>query len=82
MTTGTRARRLLAALAALALGVAPLATPLSAQPSGTPRSAVPDVRQPDIDAGDDLDVMLATIGQGDLVWERFGHNALIIRDRS
>lgn len=82
MTTGARARRLLAALAALALGVAPLATPLSAQPSGTPRSAAPDAPQPDIDAGDDLDVMLATIGQGDLVWERFGHNALIIRDRS
>jgi len=28
-----------------------------------------------------LTVSLVTIGQGDLVWERFGHNALLFQDR-
>jgi hypothetical protein len=31
-------------------------------------------------AGDSLQVYLLTIGQGDEVWERFGHNAIGIRD--
>lgn len=29
---------------------------------------------------DDLTVFLVTMGQGDLVWEKFGHNAIWIRD--
>lgn len=32
--------------------------------------------------GSELQVYLMTMGQGDLVWERFGHNALGIRDAS
>lgn len=30
--------------------------------------------------GDSLTVSLMTIGAGDVVWERFGHNALVVRD--
>jgi hypothetical protein len=30
--------------------------------------------------GESLRVSLLTIGQGDLVWERFGHNAILIQD--
>ncbi|GMV09985.1 MAG: hypothetical protein AMXMBFR55_17190 [Gemmatimonadota bacterium] len=33
-------------------------------------------------AGSELDVYVMTMGQGDLLWERFGHNAIGIRDRS
>lgn len=31
--------------------------------------------------GSQLTVYLLTMGQGDAIWERFGHNALVIRDR-
>jgi hypothetical protein len=31
--------------------------------------------------GESLEVSLVTIGQGDLVWERFGHNAILFRNR-
>lgn len=31
-------------------------------------------------SGETLTVSLLTIGQGDLVWERFGHNAILIQD--
>jgi hypothetical protein len=31
--------------------------------------------------GNDLDVALVTFGPGEEVWERFGHNAILIRDR-
>jgi len=31
--------------------------------------------------GGDLDVALVTFGPGEEVWERFGHNAILIRDR-
>src|SRR5262249_32797129 len=38
--------------------------------------------EPAADAiGDDLDVALITFGPGAEVWERFGHNAILIRDR-
>jgi len=33
-------------------------------------------------AADDLDIMLVTFGQGELVWERFGHNAIWVHDRA
>jgi hypothetical protein len=32
--------------------------------------------------GSDLDVALVTFGPGEEIWERFGHNAILIRDRS
>ena len=31
-------------------------------------------------AGSHLEILLMTIGPGDLTWERFSHNALVIRD--
>lgn len=31
--------------------------------------------------GSELEIYVMTMGQGDLLWERFGHNALGIRDR-
>ncbi len=34
------------------------------------------------EADDELTVSLVTIGQGDLVWERFGHNALLFQNRA
>jgi len=32
--------------------------------------------------GSELDVALVTFGPGEEIWERFGHNAILIRDRS
>ena len=32
--------------------------------------------------GTELDVALVTFGPGEEIWERFGHNAILIRDRS
>ncbi|MBL8961188.1 MAG: hypothetical protein JNJ98_15130, partial [Gemmatimonadetes bacterium] len=32
--------------------------------------------------GAELEVYLMTMGPGDLIWERFGHNAVGIRDRA
>ncbi|HSJ08738.1 MAG TPA: DUF4105 domain-containing protein [Longimicrobiales bacterium] len=45
--------------------------PLLAQPAQAQVAAVP---------GSDLTVYLATFGPGDAVWEKFGHNAIWIRD--
>jgi hypothetical protein len=55
--------------AALQLAAAALVVPLSAQSAH---------RTP----GDSLDVALLTIGPGAEVWEKFGHNALVIVDRA
>lgn len=52
----------------LTLGTLAGGTLLSAQPVAMP--------------GDDLEVYLMTMGQGDRIWERFGHNALGVRDRT
>lgn len=70
--------RRFAACALVLLGVcAP--TAVDAQPAATQQAgdradslAVP---------GSELTVYLMTMGQGDQVWERFGHNAIGIRDR-
>ncbi|MDH5643783.1 MAG: hypothetical protein OEY63_06235, partial [Gemmatimonadota bacterium] len=38
-------------------------------------------RQTEIrEAGDNLVISLVTMGPGPLVWERFGHNAISVRD--
>ena len=34
------------------------------------------------ESGSELDVALITFGPGEEIWERFGHNAILIRDRS
>ncbi|HSA55433.1 MAG TPA: DUF4105 domain-containing protein [Gemmatimonadaceae bacterium] len=62
-------RRVRAVALALFLGAGPLAAQevVPADSSGIP--------------GNELSVYLLTMGQGDLVWERFGHNAIGIRDR-
>lgn len=32
-------------------------------------------------SGDDLDISVLTFGPGEIYWERFGHNAILVRDR-
>lgn len=61
-----------------ALGVCAIAM-LPALPSAAQRPA-PAPPAP-ADTADDLTVDLLTIGQGDQVWEKFGHNAIVIADR-
>ena len=73
---GTRCVALLVAL--LAAIAAHAVRPVSAQPVAPPPAA-PAAVVPD--TADDLTVDLVTIGQGDAVWEKFGHNAIVITDR-
>ena len=70
-----------ALFATLALSLS-LGTFLSAQsitPSNQPGSVVP---AGPAEPGSNLTVYLLTFGWGDAVWERFGHNAIRIKDRS
>lgn len=62
----------LALVLVLALGVAPAA----AQPAGPPAPAAPGGDEP----GAELVVGVITMGQGDLVYELFGHNAIWVHD--
>lgn len=71
---GLGAMAVFAALAPLA----PRAT-ITAQPAVLPGAAPGPAA--DAHSGSELDVYVMTMGQGDLLWERFGHNALGIRDR-
>lgn len=66
----SRASALLLALPCL------LAPSLAAQPEA-PSAGLPST-QPS--GGAALEVVLLTMGQGDMVWERFGHNAIWIHD--
>jgi hypothetical protein len=60
---------------AASLGVAlALGAPVSGQITAPPASPL------DLEPGSELTVYLMTMGEGDLVWERFGHNALWIHD--
>ena len=43
-------------------------------------AALPAAAQAPAAPGGELRVLLVTMGQGDMVWERFGHNALWIHD--
>ena len=52
---------------------APVSAQVVPQPDGGPVAAVP---------GAHLEVFLMTMGPGDAIWERFSHNALVIRDDS
>ena len=47
---------------------------------GVGAEAPPAVAPPVADAPAGLEVALVTIGPGDIYWERFGHNAIVIRD--
>ncbi|MFN8667873.1 MAG: DUF4105 domain-containing protein [Gemmatimonadaceae bacterium] len=72
------ARPLAALLLATSLALAPAAA--RGQPPATPAVA-PTAAQPvEAPPGSELEVYVMTMGQGDLLWERFGHNALGIRD--
>jgi uncharacterized protein DUF4105 len=53
-----------------------LALPINAVAARSQAAPVGPVREP----GSELTVSLITLGQGDQVWERFGHNALWIHD--
>lgn len=58
---------------ALSLGTTP-GGPASAQITAPPAPPL------EVEPGSELTVYLMTMGEGDLVWERFGHNALWIHD--
>ncbi len=47
--------------------------------AGAPPTAEPDA-EPDAPAGSHLEISLMTIGPGDAIWERFSHNAIVVRD--
>jgi hypothetical protein len=51
-----------------------LGAPVSAQITAPPAPPL------ELEPGSELTVYLMTMGEGDLVWERFGHNALWIHD--
>lgn len=60
-----------------------LAMSLMAAPSPANSQIIPFVPAPPPgEPGSELTVYLLTIGQGDEVWELFGHNAIWIKDRS
>jgi Domain of unknown function (DUF4105) len=67
---------LLALALTLAPGLAP--APLVAPPP----QALPQAAAPAMPVGERYQVFLLTMDQGDEIWERFGHNAILIRDRS
>ena len=60
----------------LVLAVLGMASPDGARAQVAPPIAAPGPVVP----GSDIRVYLMTIGQGDLVWERFGHNAIWLQD--
>jgi hypothetical protein len=64
----------------------PTAPPPTAQPTTTqaPAATGPTQSQPTTPAepGSNLTVYLLTFGWGDVSWERFGHNAIWIKDRT
>jgi hypothetical protein len=72
-------RSRLAALAAAALLAASAAAGQAAEPAPGPGGA-PGVAGQAAEPGSELVVYLMTMGEGDLVWERFGHNAIWIHD--
>jgi hypothetical protein len=72
------------ALVALAAAVpfvgVPAVAVLSVAAPAAAQIAAPPTEPPEPEAGADLVVYLMTMGEGDLVWERFGHNAIWIHD--
>src|SRR5919204_64489 len=56
------------------------AAPLASQPATTAPQEPLTIST--AEPGSDLTVYLLTFGWGDAVWERFGHNAIWIKDRA
>ncbi len=79
-TSSRRARRVLGALAALLAPLLPAAS--HAQEVGALPPPVAPLAGDAAVPGSELTVYLVTMGPGDLVWEKFGHNALRIVDRA
>ena len=79
-----KARTLIAALPlASSLGLPLHAQAKQAAPPPQPlASASPIASAPPTEPGSNLTVYLLTFGWGDIVWERFGHNAIWIKDRA
>jgi hypothetical protein len=44
------------------------------------RAQQPPAAAPVIETGDNLSISVLTFGPGDIYWERFGHNAILVRD--
>ena len=79
MQTSTALRIVTPLLAALA--------PIAAQQTAVPAQSTPAAAQAPLtistaEPGSDLTVYLLTFGWGEVAWERFGHNAIWIRDRA
>ena len=70
-----------AILPTLALGLS-LTTVLHAQAVAQNRLSNPAPAAGPVEPGSNLTVYLLTFGWGDAVWERFGHNAIWIKDRA
>ena len=84
MNSGSRARRAWG-IAAAALLSCTAAASLRAQapavvPAQTPSASAPAQTESMQGGPDDLDIMLVTFGQGEMVFERFGHNAIWIHE--
>jgi len=79
LPSSPRARRLAGALVALLAPLLPAASHAQ-EPNALPPAVAPIAG--DSAPGSELTVYLVTMGPGDLVWEKFGHNALRIVDRA
>jgi len=64
------------ALACLALLVFPISRVNAQNPPGSAPNSESQIPNPD------LQISLLTIGPGPIYWERFGHNAIVVRDRA
>jgi len=71
---GPAARRLLVVAASIAVE-------LSGALSGSAQVAGPSSRRAAEPAGSELTISIMTMGVGAEVWERFGHNAIVVEDR-
>lgn len=61
-------------------GVAGVAAGLGLAAPAAAQIVAPPAEPAEVEPGSELTVYLMTMGEGDLVWERFGHNAIWIHD--
>ncbi len=76
---GKLSGRLTVVVAASVVGAASLSAQSDAITAGVGPGVGPGV-QVDPPPGSHLEILLMTIGPGDEVWEKFSHNALVVRD--